>query len=101
MEFESSEYGLVSVIEGKYENGLIALLIQDVYGEPIAKLTVNIPNHVESHIKSMIENDEFFVKTWSENEQIAKDALASGLFEDTGLWVPVSEYVSAQIWRMK
>ena len=62
-------------------------------GERIATLTVNIP-------EAEIADDEIIVKTWSENEGIAKDALASGLFEDTGRRIPTG-FVEAQVWRVR
>lgn len=60
-------------------------------GEAIATLTVNIP-------EVPLEEGEFIVKTWSENERIAADCLASGLFVDTGKRVRTG-WVMAQIWR--
>ena len=62
-------------------------------GAVAAILTVNIPE-----CDKLLRPGEFFVKTWSENETIAKEALASGLFVDTGRRVE-SGFVEAQIWR--
>ena len=62
-------------------------------GEPFAVLTCCIPG-VE------LEENEILVKTWSENEAVAKAALDSGLFEDTGKRISTG-FVSAQVWRVK
>ena len=62
-------------------------------GVPAFTLTVNIP---EVKIKA----GEIIVKTWSENERIAKDLLQSGLFEDTGRRIP-TVFVKAQVWKVK
>ena len=43
---------------------------------------------------------EFAVRTWSKNESVAKAALASGIFEDTGKRIPTG-FVEAQVWRFK
>jgi hypothetical protein len=63
-----------------YQNGgKLAVELVGENGEPIAMLSVNIPE--SSH---MLGENEFFAKTWSENEEIAEDALQSGIFRDTG-----------------
>lgn len=78
----------------QYDNGRIALqlITDDIYREPFATLTVNLP-----HAK--IGDDEIIVKTWSENEDVARDALAGGRFVDTGKRIPTG-FVEAQIWRI-
>lgn len=65
----------------------------DLNGEGIAMLSVNIPE--SSHL---LGENEFFVKTWSENEEIAKDALASGIFRDTNRCN--SGFLRASIWAI-
>ncbi len=62
-------------------------------GEPIARLTVNEP-------EVQLAPDEVLVKTWSENEEISRDAMKTGWFEDTGRRILVG-YVEAQVWRVK
>jgi hypothetical protein len=47
-----------------------------------------------------VAEDEFCVKTWSENEVLVAPMLATGLFEDTCRRVP-SGYVVAPVWRIK
>lgn len=88
---KTRDYGEVDIQEGSYSNGRLALLLVKE-GERIAVLTVNIPD------KDLVEG-EFFVKTWSENMEIAQDALSSGLFIDTGKKVQTG-YVLASVWRM-
>ena len=55
----------------QHSNGRIALELvsDDIYREPFATLTVNLP-------QAKIGQDEIIVKTWSENEDVAKSALA-------------------------
>jgi|SRR5579862_1416045 len=95
--FHTANYGNVLMQMGRYPIGgatYIQLVGKDKYpGEPIATLTVNLPNN-----NKMLNKGEFFVKTWSENEMIANDALKSGLFVDTGRRVETG-YVEAQIWK--
>jgi len=56
-------------------------------------LSVNFP-------EVKLGSGEFAAKTWSENEEIAEDALKSGLFIDTGKRIR-SGYVEASVWRFK
>lgn len=46
-----------------------------------------------------VADDEFTVKSWSENEPLVEPMLATGLFEDTGRRVP-SGFVEAPVWRL-
>jgi len=87
-----TRYGDMEVEVVLYKTGGTAvLLIQDNYR--FATLSVNFP-------LVKLEEGEFAVKTWSENEQVAADALASGLFVDTGKRIQ-SGYVEASVWRFK
>ena len=76
-----------------YENHRLAILVVSSDGEPLATLTVNLPNH-------RLEPGEFFVKNYSENIGIAEAAMASGLFEATGKEVPHG-WVNIPVWRFK
>lgn len=80
---------------GQYSNGRIALelITDDKYQECFAVLTVNLPE-----IK--IGENNIIVKTWSENKNVAKAALASGKFIDTGKRIPTG-FVEASIWEVK
>lgn len=86
-----SKYGECHLVTGQYGNGRLALQIVSKIGEPIAKLTVNLPNE-------HLEEGEFFVKGWSENEVIISDVLASGIFEDTGKRISLG-FVQAFVWQ--
>lgn len=63
-------------------------------GEEFLTLSVNLPQDAHT-----LDEDEFFVKTWSENEYFIQDILATGLFEDTGRRVSTG-WVEAQVWRI-
>ena len=87
-----TRYGDMDVDITLYKTGGTAVILtQD--GQRFATLSVNF-----SEVK--MEEGEFAVKTWSENEQIAADCLASGLFVDTGKRIQ-SGYVEASVWRFK
>ena len=87
-----TRYGDMDVEVTTYKTGGTAVILnQD--GQRFATLSVNFPE-VE------LGEGEFAVKTWSENEQVAADALASGLFVDTGKRIQ-SGYVEASVWRFK
>jgi hypothetical protein len=90
-----TDYGTANVYLSAYcsDPDVPVVLLQSECGEPIATLSVNIEG-------SKPGPGEFFAKTWSENERIAAQALASGLFEDTGKRVATG-WVQAQVWRFK
>lgn len=86
----------VEIVLGKYSDGkatAIQLITVSDYPEPFATLTCHIPG-VE------LADDEVMIKTWSENKLVAKAALESGLFEDTGKRISTG-FVLAEIWRVK
>ena len=87
-----TRYGDMDVEVTTYKTGGTAVILtQD--GQRFATLSVNFP-------VVKLEEGEFAVKTWSENEQVAADCLASGLFVDTGKRIK-SGYVEASVWRFK
>ena len=93
--FSTRHFGTATVITHSYQNGnQLAVELIDERGEPITVLSVNIPECAH-----LLHEKEFFVKTWSENEELAKDALASGLFQDTGR--TSGDAVNAKIWVLK
>ncbi len=95
LSFNSRHFGKALIITNAYrKGGSLGVELVDINGEGIATLSVNIPE--SSHL---LGDNEFFVKTWSENEEIAKDALASGLFRDTGRCS--DGFISAKIWALK
>lgn len=89
---ETTSFGTAYLEFNHYINMRLAIMLMDEEGMRIATLTVNMPEH-------KLEPGEFFVKTWSENQEIAADCLKSGLFEDTGKRV-ITGWVEAQVWRM-
>lgn len=82
--------------EGEYEKGRRrAVFLVSVGGEPYARLTVNCP-------ECPLAEDEIIVKAIQENEEVAKAALKSGYFEDTGkTYVPEGSRNTYNIWRIK
>ena len=95
LSFATRLCGTANVVTNTYQRGgkLSVELVADS-GEEIAMLSVNMPER--SHL---LGDGEFFAKTWSENEEIAEDALASGIFHDTGR--RSDNIVSAPIWTFK
>lgn len=86
-----TNYGLATAILTSYQNnGATAIVLECEDGSQLATLTVNVP-------EAKVKDGEFLVKTWSENEGIAKAALDSGLFKDTGRRVATG-WVEAQVW---
>ena len=95
LSFNTRLCGTANVITNTYHKGgkLSVELVADS-GEEIAMLSVNMPEC--SHL---LGDGEFFAKTWSENEEIAEDALASGIFRDTRR--TSGDIVNAPIWTFK
>ena len=95
LSFNTRLCGTANVVTRSYQRGgkLSVELVADS-GEEIAMLSVNMPEC--SHLLS---DGEFFAKTWSENEDITADALASGIFRDTGR--RSDNIVNAPIWTFK
>ncbi len=94
LSFSTRHFGTANVVTSAYQDGgALAVELVDGVGESIATLSVNIPE--SSHL---LGEKEFFVKTWSENEEIAEDALASGIFRDTGR--TSDGFLKAKIWTM-
>ena len=60
-------------------------------GERMGVLTVNIP-------KADLEDGEFAIKDWSENESLSVQAFKSGLFIDTGKTIPTG-FTEAPVWK--
>lgn len=79
------------IITGRYDPPRLAITLETYIGEPFGTLTVNLPD-------DKLDEGEFFVKTWSENEGLAKSCMNSGAFIDTGKRVKTG-YVEAQVWR--
>jgi hypothetical protein len=95
LSFETRLCGTANIVTNTYQHGgkLSVELVADS-GEPIAMLSVNM-----TECSHLLSDGEFFAKTWSENALIADDALASGIFRDTGR--RSSDIVNAPIWTFK
>ena len=95
LSFTTRLCGTANVITNTYQRGgKLSVELAAESGEEIATLSVNMPEC--SHL---LDDGEFFAKTWSENEEIAEDALASGIFRDTGR--RSDNIVNAPIWTFK
>lgn len=81
-------YGLASIHVGRYPIGGCALCLElymaaDEMPEPLATLSCNL-----APLGVALADDEFCVKSSSENEPLIAPMLATGLFEDTGRCTP-------------
>lgn len=74
-------------------NRLALFAFEKETGEGFAALTVNFPE-IE------LAPDEFAIKNWSENEELAKAAFSTELFVSTGKCVE-SNFERAPIWKFK
>lgn len=102
--FNSPRWGLVNVLRATYGSptGPTAIALTTDDGEPLATLSVNMYRPHCTEDSSRLPPDCFYVKTWAENEEIAAEALASGLFvERPDLPVASSGYVTAPAWQIK
>ena len=79
---------------GEYVGGALAVELICENGEPYTTLSVNVPEHNGI----LNTSGRFFAKTWSENSEVAKSALDSGLFIDKGLGV-VCGFADARLWE--
>lgn len=97
LSFLTRRFGTATVRTSTYQsNDAMSVELVDENGESIAVLSVNFPESAH-----LLGENEFFAKTWSENEEIAEDALASGIFRDTGRTSSygfMSSLVNASIW---
>jgi hypothetical protein len=84
----------VEFTKGRYGNERLAILLKDLdEGGTFCVLTVNIP-------EASLEEGEFLVKGWSENEPIANVLRNSTYFIDTKKRVPTG-HVEAEVWRFR
>ena len=94
MEFLTTSYGVAKVNKTTYTDGNLAILLTDDMGGPLAKLSVNMPEHT-----SLLEENQFFAKTYAENEEIANDALNSGLFRQLDKAI-MTGWVTFPVWEL-
>lgn len=64
----------LTLVSGRYQNGRLAIKAVNGDGEPVATLTVNIPE-VE------LAEGQIIVKDWSENEGAFSTLIHAGLIE--------------------
>lgn len=93
--FESREWGTVEVHEGEYTGGNLAVQLLLPGGEPLAKLSVNLPESKNLPPRC------FYGKDWSENLVISAEALRSGLFKiREDLPIAITGFVWANAWEI-
>lgn len=94
MEVETKQFGKAILTLNRYaDGGQVAIELISPEHEPIARLTVNMP-------EVKLEPREIIVKGWGENEQIIEDCRASGYFFDTGKRIKTG-FVTAEVWKIK
>lgn len=102
--FHSRRWGEVHAYSAAYgeHDGPLAVVLQCANGEPLATLSVNMYRPECSEDSRDLPADCFYVKQWAENETIAQEALASGLFiERPDLPTAESGWVTAPVWQLK
>jgi len=89
-------YGQASIHIGRYPKGgaIYVQLYTEDGDEPLATLSCNLVPY-----GAVLADDEFSVKSWSENEPLIDSMLATGLFEDTGRSTPTG-FAVAPTWRI-
>ena len=71
-------------------------------GQPLGVLSVNMYKPECSHDSKDLPPNCFYVKLWSENAAIARDAFKSGLFKARDdLPAARSGFISAPVWEIK
>jgi hypothetical protein len=101
--FQSKRWGPVTVVRSTYGrvDGPVAVQLLTAEGEPLATLSVNMYRPECSQDSSDLPADCFYVKQWSENEVLAAEALASGLFVPRDdLPVAESGWIDAPAWQI-
>lgn len=101
--FTSKRWGAVNVLRATYDgpDGPTAVVLRCEDGEPLATLSVNMYRPDCSHDSSDLPADCFYVKRWSENEELSAEALQSGLFvERLDLPSARSGWVDAPVWQI-
>jgi hypothetical protein len=101
--FQSKRWGQVLVSSATYQHadGPLAIQLSTDEGEPLATLSVNMYRPECSRDSTELPADCFFVKEWGGNEDLAREAMASGLFiKRDDLGVARSGYVTAPVWQV-
>lgn len=102
--FHSKEWGAVFVLRSTYGNddtGPLAIVLELANHEPLATLSVNIYSPGLSQDSRNLPANCFYAKTWSENAELAREALASGLFKvRRDIPLAMSGFVTAPAWEV-
>lgn len=101
--FQSARWGNVVASRGNYggPQGPLAIVLQCEDGEPLATLSVNMYRPECSHDSRDLPAGCFYVKDYGGQEDLAAEALASGLFKTRGdLPEASSGFVSAPAWEL-
>jgi hypothetical protein len=101
--FQSKRWGTVRVLRGTYgsANGPNAIVLQLDTGEPLEKLSVCLYKPECSHDSMDLPLDCFYAKTYGGMEELAAEALASGLFRLRGdLPRGESGFVTVPVWQI-
>lgn len=72
------------------EKGRLFISGHNKDGELLLKVTTNLP-------QEPLEEDEIFVKTWSENEGLLPLLVKHALVEDTGVYVPTGHVIAPKV----
>ena len=76
-----------------YTDGNAALVIEDMDGQPYGKLSVNVP-------EIPLGKNEYIIKNYSENIELAANIYKQGWFDDSGIRVK-SGFVEMPIWKWR
>ena len=88
---------LRAIITKYSDNDALAVSLEgtdDGYWSPYATLSVNLPEHAH-----MLEEDEFFVKLWSENSELVELLDITDVFTDTGKSV-LHGFEDVPVWKL-
>ncbi len=89
-------YGPAFVAEDRYADGALAVRLIDGQGPPMTTLSTNIPPQ-----SRRLPPNCFYMKTWSENQELAVAAMDSGLFRPRDdLPTAASGFVRASVWEI-
>jgi len=94
--FTSKRWGTVHAKRSRYlVNDRLCIVLDGEECGPLTKLSVNLEREPE------LPEGCFHAKTWGENEELAQEALASGLFRPRdGLPAVRSGFITAPVWEI-
>ena len=88
-------YGAANIKVGRYRAGnaiYVQLICED--GEAVTTFSTNLRPY-----GGQVEQDEFHVRGWAENEELVDPMMKTGLFVDTGKRAELG-HVIAPVWKM-